>query len=54
MVRPSGLTEYFGVGGLRLRDGLDERLHARYRRAPDEQNPDLVSNGCERSCLHSA
>lgn len=38
MVRPFGLTEYFGAGGLRLtgRDGLDERLHARYRRDPPE------------------
>ena len=37
-VWPFGLTEYFGDGGLRLtgRDGLDERLHARYRRDPPE------------------
>lgn len=38
MVRPFGVTEYFGEQGLRLkgRDGLDERLHARYRRDPPE------------------
>jgi hypothetical protein len=38
MVSPFGITEYFGDNGLRLtaRDGLDERLHARYRRDPAE------------------
>lgn len=38
MVRPFGLTQYFGDGGLRLegRDGLDERLHGRFRRDPAE------------------
>ncbi|MET7422941.1 ADP-ribosylation family protein [Dactylosporangium sp. NPDC005555] len=38
MVRPFGLTEYFADGGLerRARDGLDERLHARYRCDPPE------------------
>lgn len=38
MVSPFGLTEYFGDEGLRLvgRDGLDERLHGRYRRDPAE------------------
>ena len=38
MVRPFGVSEYFGDGGLQLtgRDGLDERLHARYQRDPPE------------------
>jgi hypothetical protein len=38
MVRPFGLTEYFADGGpaLRARDGLDERLHGRYRCDPPE------------------
>lgn len=37
-VSPFGLTEYFGDDGLRLvgRDGLDERLHGRFRRDPAE------------------
>jgi hypothetical protein len=35
---PFGLCDYFADGGLRLigRDGLDERLHGRYRRDPAE------------------
>ncbi|GAB2824057.1 hypothetical protein GCM10022221_22620 [Actinocorallia aurea] len=35
---PMGLTEYFADGGLELvgRDGLDPRLHGRYRRDPAE------------------
>jgi hypothetical protein len=34
MLRPWGITDYFGDGGLQLvgRDGLDERLHCRFRR----------------------
>jgi hypothetical protein len=38
MVRPFGFTEYFGDNGLLLttRDGLDERLHGRYRCDPPE------------------
>lgn len=38
MVSPFGLTQYFSTGGPRLsgRDGLDERLHGRYRRDPAE------------------
>lgn len=38
MVGPWGVTDYFGDDGLRLvaRDGLDERLHARFRRDPAE------------------
>lgn len=37
-LRPTGVLDYFGDGGLRLigRDGLDERLHYRYRRDPAE------------------
>lgn len=38
MVSPWGVTDYFSDDGLRLvaRDGLDERLHARFRRDPAE------------------
>ncbi|GAB3828663.1 ADP-ribosylation family protein [Dactylosporangium cerinum] len=38
MVSPFGLTEYFEDGGLerRARDGIDERLHARYLCDPAE------------------
>ncbi|GAA2519357.1 ADP-ribosylation family protein [Winogradskya humida] len=38
MLRPWGITDYFADNGLDLvaRDGLDERLHARYRRDPAE------------------
>jgi hypothetical protein len=38
MANPFGVTEYFGDNGLRLigRDGLDERLHGRFRRDPAE------------------
>lgn len=38
MLRPFGLTEYFADDGLalRARDGLDERLHGRYRCDPPE------------------
>jgi hypothetical protein len=38
MLRPWGITDYFGDDGLHLvgRDGLDERLHCRYRRDPAE------------------
>lgn len=38
MIGPFGLTEYFGDFGLQLTswDGLDERLHGRYRYDPPE------------------
>src|SRR5689334_13628724 len=38
MLSAAGVTDYFGDDGLRLvgRDGLDERLHGRYRRDPAE------------------
>jgi hypothetical protein len=37
-LRPFGINDYFGDDGPRLvgRDGLDERLHCRYRRDPAE------------------
>ena len=37
-LRPWGVSDYFGDGGLELagRDGLDERLHGRFRRDPAE------------------
>lgn len=37
-LRPSGVSDYFRDGGLAAtaRDGLDERLHCRYRRDPAE------------------
>lgn len=37
-VSPFGITDYFGANGLRLvgRDGLDERLHGRFRCDPPE------------------
>lgn len=37
-LRPWGVSDYFGEGGLGLvgRDGLDERLHCRFRRDPAE------------------
>ncbi|KHD73962.1 hypothetical protein MB27_31580 [Actinoplanes utahensis] len=38
MITPWGVTDYFRDGGLDLRgrDGLDERLHVRFRRDPAE------------------
>lgn len=47
MVRPWGVTDYFSDDGLWLagRDGLDERLHARFRRDPAEFVTVLAGGG---------
>jgi hypothetical protein len=46
MLGPSGVTDHFAGNGLDLvaRDGLDERLHARYRRDPAEFVTVLAGN----------